>query len=62
MTYDPDDDKKYHSHMMAIMQKEKKTLACMVKILLENDGHPITHVNGMEWGKAMEMVNVLVKS
>lgn len=54
--FDPDADRKYYANMISILEQEKKTLACMVMVLLENGAHPITHVNGVEWCKAMAMV------
>jgi hypothetical protein len=51
--YDPDEDKKYYSGLLNRMQHDAKTLARLA--LLDNEGPPVTHVNGVPIAEAWKL-------
>lgn len=51
--YNPDEDKNYYAALLEMLQNDAKTLAKLA--LLDKDGHPVTHVNGITIDDAWEL-------
>lgn len=51
--YDPDEDKNYYSGLLKRLQHDVKTIACLA--LVDKEGPPVTHVNGVRIDDALEM-------
>ncbi len=53
--YDPNEDRDYCALQMIHLEEKLKTVSKLVLILLDKDGHPVTHVNGVEWEDAIRL-------